>query len=80
MVLEREVSRLLSCPSYVVQCVCGAKRLCREGPTWRIYPDGLALLDSTMFSHGFKYPISEEQHFWMLHKECPCSPSTPSSP
>jgi hypothetical protein len=65
---------------YVVSCPCGAKRLCRKGLTTRATPAGVLYPDTTLFVHGFKEPVSEEQHFWMLHEECPWNPSNPSSP
>jgi hypothetical protein len=61
-----------SCVTYVVQCRCGSKRFCRLGYAWCV--DKLTdsvLLGDTMFSFGLPSPITEEQHFLMLHEDCP---------
>lgn len=78
MVRSREISLRPSASCYVIACSCGAKRLCRNGPAWRasLCEDAL-ILDSTMFVHGLPEPITEEQHFRLLHKECPWNPSIP---
>lgn len=62
----------MACASYVVSCRCGAKRLCRHGLAYRVCKHtGRVFLDETRFTHGLPSPISEEQHFLMLHKDCP---------
>ena len=65
------------CVLSVATCECGAKRLCRTGPTWRLGWSGL-ILDSTMFVHGLPEPMTEEQHFRLLHRECQWNQVTPS--
>jgi len=61
----------MGCASYVVSCRCGAKRLCRYGFSWKVCQHtGQITLEDTTFSHGLPSPISEEQHFLMLHEDC----------
>lgn len=67
------------CVVTVQSCPCGAKRLCRQGYAWRISRvGGQLILDTTEFVHGFPAPMTEQQHFLWLHRECLWNEPTPS--